>query len=337
MKGNRFGIVMLFLLFFISLGVGIYTIVQPPPKPDAKAEEVTAPSFTSIFGNISGKDDKDGIGIVKIYGPIYTRTDEPVFTLESHGADRVSKKIRELGRNKHCKGILLRVNSPGGSIGASQEILDAVKDIKAEHELPIVVSMGDICASGGYYVSAAANKIVANSGTITGSIGVFVGNINFAELANKHGVKLQLVKSGEFKDILSSWREMTEAERNLLQELVDDCYQQFLNVVSEGRNIPLNELRKIADGRIFTGMAAKKHNLVDELGTYHDAVEILWDLTGLDGEPHILKESKEPFDIFMDILEGKSEKAPKSLTDLALGVELPKYVPVSYLYPGCGL
>lgn len=200
----------------------------------------------------------------------------------------VVRQLKVLAKNPLVKGILIRVESPGGGVTASHEIYREIKRIRDEGR-PVVVSMGTVAASGGYYVSAPATVIVANPATLTGSIGVIMELPIVRGLLDKIGMKVEIIKSKEAKDIGSPFRDMTEADRRLLQDVVMDVYQQFLEVVSAERKIPLDSLAQIADGRILTGRQAKLWGLVDTLGTLEDAKRILADLCGIKGEPRIIK------------------------------------------------
>ncbi len=173
--------------------------------------------------------------------------------------------------NDKVKGILLRGQFTRGTVSTSQELHEAVMALKKKGK-PVVVSMGDLAASGGYYVACAADKIVANPGTLTGSIGVIMNLINLKGLADKFGVLPEVIKSGEFKDIASPYRAMTPAEHTILQDLIMDSYDQFTTAVSEGRKMPIEDVKKIADGRVYSGRQAQKLGLVDELGGYTDAM-----------------------------------------------------------------
>jgi protease-4 len=215
------------------------------------------------------------LGYVTIQGPI-TDSRETV------------RQLKSLAKNPQVKGILIRVESPGGGVTAAHEIYSEIKRIK-EAGKPVVVSMGTVAASGGYYVSSPASVIVANPGTLTGSIGVIMELPVIRGLLDKIGMKVEVIKSREAKDIGSPFREMTEADRRLLQGVVSDVYEQFLQVVSAERRIPLDSLKTIADGRILTGRQAKGLGLVDTLGTLEDAKRILADLCGIKGEPKLIK------------------------------------------------
>ncbi|MBI4691770.1 MAG: signal peptide peptidase SppA [Nitrospirae bacterium] len=221
-------------------------------------------------------------------------------------------------KDASIKAIILRVDSPGGAVGPSQEIYEEVK--KATSKKKIVVSMGSIAASGGYYISAPATRIIANPGTLTGSIGVIMEIPNLEGLMNKIGVKTEVIKSGKHKDIASVFRKMGKEERVILQGVLDDVHEQFIKAVSDGRNIPFDKVKEIADGRIFTGRQALDAGLVDKLGTLEDAVGIAAKLAGIKGEPEIVSK-KEKFSI-IDILRGKF---PKEFSDVFPSLKI-KYI-----------
>lgn len=194
------------------------------------------------------------------------------------------RQLQALAKNSRVKGILIRVESPGGGVTAAHEIYSEIRRIR-EQGKPVVVSMGTVAASGGYYVSTPADVIVANPGTLTGSIGVIMQLPVVRGLLDKLGMRVEIIKSREAKDLGSPFREMTEADRRLLQTVVNDVYSQFLEVVSRERKIPLDSLEKIADGRILTGRQARQFGLVDTLGTIEDAKRILAERCGIRGEP----------------------------------------------------
>ncbi|MDY0190374.1 MAG: signal peptide peptidase SppA [Desulfuromonas sp.] len=194
--------------------------------------------------------------------------------------------LQDFSENDSIKAIVLRVNSPGGGVGPSQEIHDEIdKIVKIK---PVIVSMGSVAASGGYYVSAPATEIYANPGTITGSIGVIMEFTNVLQLMDKIGLKSSVVKSGIHKDIGSAMRDMTPEERQLLQSLIDDVYSQFVEAVSSGRHLPEDEVRQLADGRIFTGRQALKLGLVDKLGGLQAAIAAAAQRVGIKGKPTVV-------------------------------------------------
>ncbi|MGM7720840.1 signal peptide peptidase SppA [Metabacillus sp. Hm71] len=180
--------------------------------------------------------------------------------------------VEAAGEDESVKGVILRVNSPGGGVVESAEIHKKLMELKEESKKPLYVSMGTQAASGGYYISTAADKIFAAPDTLTGSLGVIMQSINYGELAEKYGVKFETIKSGPYKDIFSPTREMTDEERQILQTMVDNAYNGFVQVIKEGRPLSEEEVRKVADGRIYDGRQAKEKKLIDELGYFDDVV-----------------------------------------------------------------
>jgi protease-4 len=199
---------------------------------------------------------------------------------------KIISQLNTFHEDSAVKSIVLRIDSPGGGVGPSQEIYDEVKRIDADK--PIVVSMGSVAASGGYYIAAPARLIFANPGALTGSIGVVMEFTNFQELLEKIGLRSQVVKSGKHKDIGSPVRPMSEEERALLQSLLDDVHSQFVDAVADGRKLDRQRVRTLADGSIFTGRQAKELGLVDELGSLEAAVRRAGELGGIDGKPNVV-------------------------------------------------
>ncbi len=209
--------------------------------------------------------------------------------IEIEGIITSSKKvvhhIKQFAEDPSIQGILVRVDSPGGGVAASQEIYEELR--KAKQQKKIVVSMGALAASGGYYVSLPADLIVANPGTITGSIGVIMQFPVFQELMKKVGIDFEVIKSKEHKDIGSPYRKLTEKEKKLLQDVVTDVYEQFVQATCDARGLPKDSVLKIADGRIITGRQAKELGLVDTLGSFEDAVKIIGDMLEIE-KPNLI-------------------------------------------------
>ena len=190
---------------------------------------------------------------------------------EGYNHQALLEHLDTVAREDAISGLVLEVNSPGGGVHESAEIHRKIQAIK-EAGKPVYVSMGSMAASGGYYVSAPADQIYASPETLTGSLGVIMQSFNFEGFAEKYGIDMVTIKSGEFKDIGNSFRDMTEEEKNIMQSLVDNSYSQFVTVIAEGRGMSKEEVRKVADGRIYDGRQAKELNLVDELGYLDDAI-----------------------------------------------------------------
>ncbi len=210
---------------------------------------------------------EEAIGILDIKGVIAT-------------SDQVLKDLVTLRENRRVKGIVVRIESPGGTVGASQEIFREIE--LAGKAKPVVASMGSIAASGGYYAALGARRIMASRGTLTGSIGVILKFPNLKELYRKIGYQSEIVKSGKLKDMGSTDRSLTEHERAILNELLDNVHQQFVGDVSRRRNLPAAEVAKLADGRIFSGEQALKSGLIDETGNFYDAVRLCARLAGME-------------------------------------------------------
>ena len=208
----------------------------------------------------------DKVGVIEITGVISS-------------AEEILEDLRDFREDSSIKAIVLRIDSPGGSVAPSQEIHDAVK--KTAELKPLVVSMGSVAASGGYYIAVAGQQIVANPGTMTGSIGVIMEFSNYEELLKKIGWQNVVVKSGRFKDIGSPNRPMSDADRQLLQTMIDDVQSQFVSAVAEGRHLSPEKVREVADGRIMTGRQALAAGLVDKLGGLETAIDLAADLAGI--------------------------------------------------------
>ena len=226
--------------------------------------------------------DRDRLELVTLDGAITGAR------ASASGAMGVRDRLRELIEDNNVKGVLLSINSPGGTVGASKELYEAVKDLSDKK--PVVVSMLDQATSGGYYAASSSTKIYANAGTLTGSIGVILNGFNAKELLDRVGIQSQTIKTGPYKDILSPFRELSDPERQLLQELLQSTYQDFISDVAKGRKLDLEVVRKLADGRIYTGRQAKDNKLVDALGTLDQAIA---DLRSLSRKKFNIAEEKE--------------------------------------------
>jgi len=211
------------------------------------------------------------------------------------------KQITDFRKESSIKAIVLRIDSPGGSVGPSQEIYREIR--RTAQSKPVVASLGSVAASGGYYIASAASYIVANPGTITGSIGVIIHFPNLRELFGKIGYQMITIKSGQFKDIGNPARDMTPEEKELLQATIDETYHQFVRDVALARNLPEDRVREVADGRIIMGEKALELKLVDQLGNFEDAVAKAGELAKIEGEPEVVKPKKSKFSL-LDLVLG---------------------------------
>jgi protease-4 len=201
--------------------------------------------------------------------------------------DQVVRELRDHAENPAVKAVVVRVNSPGGVVAPTQEIYNAIQRVRKGGK-PVVASFGAVAASGGYYIGAATNRIFANPGTLTGSIGVVMQMANVEGLLKKVGVEYVVVKAGAYKDVGNFARTMTAEERRILQALLDDVHGQFITAVAQGRGLDESAVRAVADGRIYSGAQAKTLKLVDELGGFEEAVEAAGKLGGVPGKPKLI-------------------------------------------------
>jgi protease-4 len=239
---------------------------------------------------------KEQLGLVVIQGMIL----DPTAVLE---------QLENFSDEPKVKGVLVRIESPGGTVGASQEIYAELKKFRAGGK-KVVVSMGNVAASGGFYIACASDTIMADPGTITGSIGVRSEFLSTQELLKKIGVKFNVIKSGKYKDMGSMSRDMTKDEEELLQSVINDLYGQFVEAVASSRRLPIDKVKEIADGRILTGQQARALGLVDCIGNYRDAGTLLAAMCGIKGKPVFLKKKKK----FMELLTEYSEDMAHNLS-----------------------
>ncbi|MBU8879732.1 signal peptide peptidase SppA [Bacillus sp. FJAT-29790] len=242
-------------------------------------------SFTDLFEisntAISEEVIEDGnelkkIVVLEVNGVIQDTGDAgSIFATAGYNHKGFMENLKQVKEDDTVKAVIIRVNSPGGGVVESAEIHDKIKEIQKDTKKPIYISMGSMAASGGYYISAPADKIFASPETLTGSLGVIMQGYNYAGLAEKYGVKFETIKSGEYKDIMSPTREMTDDEREILQTMINSSYEGFAKVISEGRNIPIAQVKEIADGRIYDGRQAQKLNLIDGFGYIDDVIDTM--------------------------------------------------------------
>ena len=251
--------------------------------------------------------EKPGVGLVEVKGMI----------LDSRETVR---QLRHFLKKDDVKAVVLRVDSPGGVVAPSQEIYEEVKKFAAKKK--IIVSMGSLAASGGYYISAPATLIYANPGTITASIGVIIKLSNIESLMDKIGIKSTVIKTGKFKDSGSPMRELTPEDRAMFQSVIDSTHNQFVKAVAAGRKLPEDEVRRIADGRVLSGEQALEIKLVDRLGTLQDAIEEAGRLAGIKGEPEVILPPKKKLN-YLDMLSGNvEEKFEGALGKVGRGMQL---------------
>lgn len=233
---------------------------------------------TSIAGTESVLEEgniEKRIAVVTVDGAIQDVGSGSLLSTVEYDHQFVLNQLQSILEDDTVKGVQLHVDSPGGGVYESRELYNAIMKIKEERDIPIYVSMGAMAASGGYYISAPADKIYAFSETWTGSIGVIMQGINYGQLAEKYGIVFETLKSGPHKDIMSATRPMTDEERAIMQTLVDEAYEEFVDVIEAGRGMTEEQVKKIADGRIYTAKQAKENGLVDEIGSQEAALAAL--------------------------------------------------------------
>jgi len=270
---NKKNLIALFLIIIIILGF-LFTTIQTIRRNSGE-------KGIKLFS-------ERRIGIIEIDGPIYT-------------SSTIIKDIRNFIEDKDLTAVVLRIESPGGGVGASQEIYNEVK--KLSEKKVVVASLGGVAASGGYYIACGADYIVANPGTITGSIGVIVEYLNMEGLLKWARLEPIIIKSGKLKDAGNPFRKLKKEERDYLQDVVNDVFEQFKTAVMESRKLTKEEINKIADGRVFTGNTALKLKLVDKLGNFYDAVELAKKEANIEGEPVFVYPRKKAIRLFEKIFE----------------------------------
>lgn len=262
------------VLFILGTSVSFFTSAVTTNFSKSFEEATNMKNDELSTTVLEGTDGANQIARVEVDGVIQDTGVPGLFDEAGYNHKKTLQTLDQIKDDDNIKGLMLVVNSPGGGVYESAEIHDAIKAIKKSGK-KVYVTMKNMAASGGYYISAPADKIYASSETITGSLGVIMQSMNYKELADKYGVKFNTIKSGPHKDIMSPTKEMDEEERKILQSFVDESYNAFVKVISEGRHIDTAQVKKIADGRIYSGLQAKKLNLIDEIGMEKDALKAM--------------------------------------------------------------
>lgn len=257
---------------------------------------------------VSGEGDAK-IAVVPVEGVISSQETTGALGATAATPENLRDQLTQAGEDEGVEAVIVEVNSPGGGVVASAEMHQSILDFGRESDKPVVVSMGETAASGGYYIATAADTIVANETTLTGSLGVIFSYLNYGEAADRLGLEEEVIKSGEFKDIGSPNREPTEEERGILQDLVTESYDGFVEVIVEGRGLPEDRVRELADGRIYSGLQARELGLVDELGNLDAAARVSRDLAGVE-EATVIRYTQDPS--FAEILQARLAATPES-------------------------
>ncbi|MFJ7971051.1 signal peptide peptidase SppA [Psychrobacillus sp. NPDC096389] len=261
------------ILLVISLGVNTMSSIFSKDWT-TMLDEFAAVSSADFYETVLEDGSmNERIALLTVDGVIQdTGSATSLFAAEGYNHQFFLQQLEQVKMDDSVKAIVLQVNSPGGGVVESAEIYREIREIQEETEKPIYVSMGSMAASGGYYISAPADKIFVNKETMTGSIGVIMQSINYGKLAEKYGVEFVTIKSGPYKDIMSPTREMTDVERNMMQEMLNDSYEEFVDIIEQGRNMTEAEVKKVADGRIVNGRQAIEAGLADDFGFLEDVI-----------------------------------------------------------------
>ncbi|EBH4248541.1 signal peptide peptidase SppA [Listeria monocytogenes] len=303
--------------------------------------EESSPTFVeSLFADtgeltetVIEEGGDDTIAVLSVDGTIQDTGDSGSL-LGGGGYDHsfFMQQLEQVRNDDYIQGVLLYVNSPGGGVMESAQIRDKILQIQKERNIPFYVSMGSMAASGGYYISAPADKIFASKETLTGSLGVIMQGYDYSELMKKLGVSDNTIKSGEYKDIMSGTRPMTEDEKKIMQSMIDDSYNEFVKVVAKGRGMSAEKVRKIADGRIYDGRQAKENGLIDEFGYQEDALEALKKEQGLADATVIQYDAPEDFSSLFSVAAQKISGQNADISQLIKLTGTLKAPRMMYLY-----
>lgn len=282
------------VLLFISLGFRMVTSFSSSMQKTFFDESFLNEAYFEEEIILEGKSNSQ-IAVLNVSGVIQGGDGGSVFAPAEYNQQDLLNKIYYAAEKNSVKAIVIEIDSPGGAVFETAQIHRALIEMQEQYEKPIYVSMGSMAASGGYYIAAPADKIFAEPSTLTGSIGVIMESINYSKLAEKYGVDFNTIKSGKHKDIMSPSKEMTTDEREILQSIIDEMYDDFVNVIVDGRGLDEKKVREISDGRIYTGRQAKTVGLVDEIGSLDDTIYTLMEDYNLEGSQVIAFNSVESF------------------------------------------
>ncbi|MDO4594072.1 MAG: signal peptide peptidase SppA [Tissierellia bacterium] len=316
--GKRWiAVIIAIVLFAISLVSG--GLISSVGK-DKDNKDMLGEKFKDLSGVnkevIQGTNPTQKILVVDVDGVITDQSTNSYFKASGFDYDFFMEQLDKAKEDNTIKAVILKVNSPGGGVYASEQMKDKILKLKEETQMPIYTVMGSMAASGGYYISAPTDRIYASNETFTGSIGVIMSSLNLKGLYDKYGIKQENITSGKFKDIGSTGKEMSKEDREILQSLVDNAYERFVKVVADGRSMSESEVKKIADGRIYDGAQAKENGLVDEIGNMDMAVKDLSDELDLK-DPTVYRLKKNPYD-FSSLFQKATNLLNKDKSDLQI-------------------
>lgn len=259
------------------------------------------------------------IAVVYLYEPISFGSSGP---LSHSGTEDLIEYIQNLTEKKSVKAMVLRINSPGGTVGASQELFQALMEFKRKTKAPIVVSIADIGASGAYWTALAGDVIFANPGSLVGSIGVIMTSPDFSDVQRRYGIGMTTYKSVDHKDFLSSWRKPTWEEQAIVKAMLADIQEQFVSTLSTSRKLTVSQAIRLADGRVYTGKQALAAKLIDRVGSLSDAIDYAAKLANIKGKPELIKHDASPADYFRHFFRADSKFPQKIELNLNSGPHL---------------
>ncbi|MCX7957271.1 MAG: signal peptide peptidase SppA [Endomicrobia bacterium] len=276
----------IFVLFLLSVLLSIIILFQRTPR--------------KVPQSITKYALKEKIAVIEISGEIFYASNTQSFIRKD--VSYIITKLESLAKRSDVKGILIKINSPGGSVAAVQDVYNKILSIKNIYKKPVICYVQELCASGGYYVSCACDKIISAEGSIIGSIGVLLQVGNISDLLKKVGVKVEVIKSSKYKDIGSIYRDMLPEEKQILENIVNAAYEQFVEAVAKGRGLTKEQVLQFADGRIFIATQAKQLFMIDDIGTEDKAIEEIKNLAKIVGDVEIIRETTTPLDIFRQFM-----------------------------------
>jgi protease IV len=292
-RGLLIGGAIVFVLLFLTASMISLVLIAAPGGSDGRPRGgggQAAPPVSFQERHVSG-EGADKIAVLPITGLIAPQQSEPnpLVSQAAASPEILRDQLRQATEDERVRAVILEIESPGGGVVPTDQMHRSIQEFKEETEKPVIVSMGSTAASGGYYIATAADRIIANESTLTGSLGVIFEYLNLAEAAEEYGIEQEVIKSGPYKDIGSATREPTEEELEILQAYVDEGYDQFVQAIVEGRSLPEGEVREIADGRVYSGLQAEALGLVDEIGGLDRAAELAGELAGLEEEATVVR------------------------------------------------
>ena len=324
-RGLLIGGAITLLLLLLTVGTIALVLLAGPGGREGRGNTAAPQNFEEEY--VSG-EGPDRIAVLPVAGQISSAQGSSVGS-QTATPQTLRDQLTQAAEDDRVRAVIVEVNSPGGGVVASQQMHKSILDFRDETGKPVIVSMSETAASGGYYLATAADRIVANETTLTGSLGVIFSYLNLTEAAEEYGVEQEVVKSGPYKDIGSPTREPTEEELEILQNLVNESYDQFVGVIVEGRNLPEDEVRGIADGRVYSGLQAESLGLVDDLGDLDRAAEIAGNLAGA-GRTTVVRYEREPG--FAELLRNRLEPSEPQALEALEGVGVNLTPELQYLY-----